>query len=279
MKIAVFSKLPPSLLCQVRINVLNTIKYKKTELKISNTISNYKKKLHLLRPFSDWRSNRCLKYYTILVAWVRERTIPTERPPLVGELSTNFFGYRVPCSQREGSLLPYSWLSRQKLTSQIVKLKETSIIYWNVYIRNLDILPSLSAVSGHFSSHWETNMIMTLLRLHQKTRWKSEIMSLRINEHIIQMQPSNLAASKITGLCFRIIVIVCVCMWERERERERETVCGWVREWGGREVAVWISNCYKGTHPLLKALLFKCYIQTKPCKIYQRCFTTFSTLS
>jgi hypothetical protein len=26
------------------------------------------------------------------VAWVRERTIPTERPPLVAEVSTNFFG-------------------------------------------------------------------------------------------------------------------------------------------------------------------------------------------
>jgi hypothetical protein len=26
------------------------------------------------------------------VALVRERTIPTERPPLVGEVSTNFYG-------------------------------------------------------------------------------------------------------------------------------------------------------------------------------------------
>jgi hypothetical protein len=28
-------------------------------------------------------------------ARVRERTIPTERPPLVSEVSANFFGYRV----------------------------------------------------------------------------------------------------------------------------------------------------------------------------------------
>jgi hypothetical protein len=28
------------------------------------------------------------------VAWVRERTIPTERPPLVGEVSANFCGWR-----------------------------------------------------------------------------------------------------------------------------------------------------------------------------------------
>jgi hypothetical protein len=28
------------------------------------------------------------------VAWVHERTIPTERPPLVGGVSANFFGYK-----------------------------------------------------------------------------------------------------------------------------------------------------------------------------------------
>jgi hypothetical protein len=28
------------------------------------------------------------------VAWVRKRTIPAERPPLVGEISVNFFGWR-----------------------------------------------------------------------------------------------------------------------------------------------------------------------------------------
>jgi hypothetical protein len=30
------------------------------------------------------------------VALVRKRNIPTERPPLVGEVNTNFFGWRVP---------------------------------------------------------------------------------------------------------------------------------------------------------------------------------------
>jgi hypothetical protein len=39
---------------------------------------------------------------------VRERTIPTERPPLVGEVIANFCGYRVPRGQRDGSLRPYS---------------------------------------------------------------------------------------------------------------------------------------------------------------------------
>jgi hypothetical protein len=48
------------------------------------------------------------------VTWVRERTIPSERPPLVGEVRGNFCGYRVPRSQRDGSLRPCSRLSRQE---------------------------------------------------------------------------------------------------------------------------------------------------------------------
>jgi hypothetical protein len=32
------------------------------------------------------------KYKTNSLAWVRERTIPTERPPRVGEVSANFCG-------------------------------------------------------------------------------------------------------------------------------------------------------------------------------------------
>jgi hypothetical protein len=46
------------------------------------------------------------------VAWVRERTIPTERPPLVDEVSTNFWGYRVPRGQRNGYPRPFSRISR-----------------------------------------------------------------------------------------------------------------------------------------------------------------------
>jgi hypothetical protein len=36
------------------------------------------------------------------VASVRERTIPTERSPLVAEVSVNFCGYRVLRGQRNG---------------------------------------------------------------------------------------------------------------------------------------------------------------------------------
>jgi hypothetical protein len=45
---------------------------------------------------------------------VRERTIPTERPPLVGEEIANLCGQGVPRGQRDGSLRPYSWFSRQE---------------------------------------------------------------------------------------------------------------------------------------------------------------------
>jgi hypothetical protein len=40
------------------------------------------------------------------------RLIPTERPPLVGEVSASFCGYRVPLGQREVSLWPHSQVSR-----------------------------------------------------------------------------------------------------------------------------------------------------------------------
>jgi hypothetical protein len=46
------------------------------------------------------------------VALFRERTIPTKRPPLVGEVSANFCRYGVSRGQRDGSLRPYSRDSR-----------------------------------------------------------------------------------------------------------------------------------------------------------------------
>jgi hypothetical protein len=55
------------------------------------------------------------------VAWVRERTIPTEWPPLVGKVSAKFCGYRVPRGQRDGSLRPYYRLSRPAYYSTFTK--------------------------------------------------------------------------------------------------------------------------------------------------------------
>jgi hypothetical protein len=48
------------------------------------------------------------------MVWVRERTIPIERPPLLGEVVANFCGERVPRGQRNGSLRPYSRFSGQE---------------------------------------------------------------------------------------------------------------------------------------------------------------------
>jgi hypothetical protein len=48
------------------------------------------------------------------MVWVRERTIPTERQPLVGEVNANFCGQWVPRGQRDGSLRPYSRFYRQE---------------------------------------------------------------------------------------------------------------------------------------------------------------------
>jgi hypothetical protein len=45
---------------------------------------------------------------------VRKRTIPTELPPLVGEVIINFCGQRVPRGQRDGFIWPYSRFSRQE---------------------------------------------------------------------------------------------------------------------------------------------------------------------
>jgi hypothetical protein len=47
---------------------------------------------------------------TSSVAWVRARTIPTERPPLVREVSANFWA--MPRGQWVGTLRPYSRRSR-----------------------------------------------------------------------------------------------------------------------------------------------------------------------
>jgi hypothetical protein len=46
------------------------------------------------------------------VAWVCKRNIPTERTPLVSEVSANFCGQSVPHGRRDRSLRPYCWISR-----------------------------------------------------------------------------------------------------------------------------------------------------------------------
>jgi hypothetical protein len=61
------------------------------------------------------------------MALVRKRTIPTERPPLVGEVRANFWG-RVSCCQRCGSLRPYSQVSRLESKPKVLKHELLMII-------------------------------------------------------------------------------------------------------------------------------------------------------
>jgi hypothetical protein len=69
-----------------------------------------------------WKSWMVLEYVDELhksttknsVAWIRKRTIPTEWPPLLSEVSANFCGEKVPRGQCDGSLRPCSRLSRTK---------------------------------------------------------------------------------------------------------------------------------------------------------------------
>jgi hypothetical protein len=55
-------------------------------------------------------------YITLLLEWgvlmTKTPPWPTQRPPLVGEVSANFCRYSAPHGQRDGSLWPYSRLSK-----------------------------------------------------------------------------------------------------------------------------------------------------------------------
>jgi hypothetical protein len=70
------------------------------------------------------------------MAWVRERTIPTERPPLVGEVSANSCGLR-----------PYSRLSRPRP----VKSREAKT-GWQTHVRKvgskMTVLPMAMSTSA-----------------------------------------------------------------------------------------------------------------------------------
>jgi hypothetical protein len=70
------------------------------------------------------------------VDWVRERTTPTERSPLVVEVSTKVCGWRVSSGQRDGSLRPCSRISRPELllflsSSSSTVLTRLSVLHLN----------------------------------------------------------------------------------------------------------------------------------------------------
>jgi hypothetical protein len=62
-----------------------------------------------------------LMFMKLYMALIRERTIPIERPRLVGDVSVNFCGYRVMRGRHDKSLRQYSLFSRPTFqTSNIV---------------------------------------------------------------------------------------------------------------------------------------------------------------
>jgi hypothetical protein len=62
------------------------------------------RKSHRHRQHGDIISLVSLKLNSVDL--VRKQTIPTERPPLVGEVSANFCGQKVSRGQHNGSPLP-----------------------------------------------------------------------------------------------------------------------------------------------------------------------------
>jgi hypothetical protein len=82
------------------------------------------------------------------VVWVRERTIPTERPPLVGEVSANFCAWRVPRGQRDGSLRPYSHISRPEPLFCLPSSSSVEIIHFiQKYLIVFIVWPSTQRLS------------------------------------------------------------------------------------------------------------------------------------
>jgi hypothetical protein len=125
------------------------------------------------------------------VALVRERTIPTERPPLVGEVSANFCGYRgVAWSVRRipyGRNLGFPDLAQEHLVlqseTQNITIIILDIIHRHVFRLKQEIsafrwnLPSwakqieLVSVSGNSSSlYW-----VQLSGFHLKTGAESNL--------------------------------------------------------------------------------------------------------
>jgi hypothetical protein len=71
------------------------------------------------------------------VAWVRERTIPTERPPLVGEISVMFCGvpsFVVSVTDPNGRILGF--LDRTQIPHKITAYKATQTIKDTLYAMN-----------------------------------------------------------------------------------------------------------------------------------------------
>jgi hypothetical protein len=86
------------------------------------------------RLLTDWLlfCECTLKLKLKSVAWVQQLTIPTERPPLVREVTANFLRIELPRCQRDGSLRPYYPFSRPE---PLLCLSNSSSIVLTMLIR------------------------------------------------------------------------------------------------------------------------------------------------
>jgi hypothetical protein len=91
-------------------------------------------------------------HWNISMALVRKKTIPTERPSLVGEVSATFCGWRVSHGQRNGSPLSYSRFSRWeiRLNMYLITKQLNSVAWIREGTLPTERPPLLSEVSGNF---------------------------------------------------------------------------------------------------------------------------------
>jgi hypothetical protein len=128
----------------------------------------------------SWHAFHCLsnKYdvseaagfdITNSVALVSERTIPTERPPLVGEVSANFCGRRMPRGQRDGYLRLYSQFSRPEpllflpSSSSTVLTRLSGPLPDPLLLRKSGSIGNQTRISGSVarkSNHWTTERLL-----------------------------------------------------------------------------------------------------------------------
>jgi hypothetical protein len=119
-------------------------------------------RIHLWNPFCD-----------ILV---RTRTIPTEWPPLVGEVSANFCGQRVSRGQRNGSPRPLIsgfkteefldiWLNIGQFQSKIsTNTKTISVFCFYLKERWKSFLTKI----GYWKQHDDFQCVFRFCRRHQE---------------------------------------------------------------------------------------------------------------
>jgi hypothetical protein len=111
------------------------------------------------------------------MAWACERTIPTERPPLVGEVSAN-----MTLGQHDGSLRPYSRISRptlsykhflyrKNLSIDKALFKFTHEIYHVLNIKSMLVEYLVILVQHLICKSWNTT-IKTKFMQNSRNSWK-----------------------------------------------------------------------------------------------------------